>query len=365
MTRTRHRALHSVRGCALFLLLGACGDGVADYADAGLPVVLDAQVVDAPPTPRADANLIDAAIPPDAVPGSSCAAAIVLQPGNSHLGDTSSQGNSGSRSCAAGSSTSPDTLYRIDLPDVPTDLLVTVRVDEDLEQPFDAVLAVESACGVPDTEVACSDFGLSESLEALAMVGPAFIHVDGTAQYGDSPSGSYQLDVQTRSIAGLDQACDPEKLSSRCEAGLRCVASLCQSDSKSLSCTEAEAAQTGVDQTGRTHAFMADHFQGSCAFDPAAGASEALFSLSLAQAADLRISTDLGPTDFDTVIYLLSACEGTELACHDDVSASLSNFNSELVVSAVPAGDYIIVIDGSSPQAPTGNFGLRVDVTPL
>ena len=101
----------------------------------------------------------------------------------------------------------------------------------------------------------------SGNATTLAMFGPAFIHVDGTAQYGGSPSGSYQLDVQTRSIAALDQACDPELQSSRCEAGLRCAASLCQIDSKILACTEAQPSLTGVDQSFRTHAFMADHFQ--------------------------------------------------------------------------------------------------------
>ena len=359
-------SMHTTTTATLLILLtaSACGEAAvsADAQDSA-PGVADAALVDAGAIDAARPAIFDAAPRPDAIPGFTCAAPITLNPGQSQLGDTSNYSASSSGSCSSGSASSNDTIYRVPLPAEPTDVIANVLVDTDVAVPFDAVLAIQSTCGDVNSEQACSDFSFSESVEALALTNEAFVLVDGTAQFGGSATGPYQLDVSTRSIAPIDASCDPLGLSSRCQQGLFCAGGTCQTESPQLACAQAAALQPGLIQHAHTHAYQGDLFQGSCAFDTAAGAGEALFSFRLDQASDIDITTDLPGTTFDTVLYLIAACDGTELACADDVAASAGNFSSRLQTTNLPAGDYLLVIDGSSTAAPTGRVSVRLDVS--
>ncbi len=347
----------------LAMAMGACGgdtpvgpDGSPGAFDAA-PTTIDAAHIDAATPP-----IFDAAPSPDAIPGFICSAPIELLPGGSALGSSSDYVNTTSGSCSVGSQSAKDVLYRVPLPSTPTDLIARVTVDEDASSPFDAVVFIQTTCGDETTEVACSDFGLGESVEALGLTDEAIVVVDGTTQFGGAPDGSYQLDVTTRSIEPELASCDPQGLASRCDTGLLCASGQCQTESAALACSEAVPIVAGIVYQAQTHAFQGDLFQGSCAFDTNSGAGEALFAFTLTATSNVEITTDLPGTDFDTVIYLRSACEGEELACADDIDPGSSNFRSRLQASALPAGDYLVVVDGASAAAPNGRVSLRLSV---
>jgi hypothetical protein len=136
-------------------------------------------------------------------------------------------------------------------------------------------------------------------------------------------------------------------------------------ESPSLACSLATAIASGSEVTVETHAYQTDFSQGSCAFKTSANAGEALFAFTLAQPSSIVATTDFAETSFDTVLYLKSECEGAELACADDIDAANSNFRSRLQVANLPAGDYILAVDGASSAAPNGRVRLRFDATPL
>tara|TARA_R110002096_G_scaffold44526_9_gene120316 strand:+ start:8396 stop:9490 length:1095 start_codon:yes stop_codon:yes gene_type:complete len=352
---------------ALALLASACGSsGDAGQAD-GAPALVDAasETIDAAriDAARIDAAPIaDAAPRPDAIPGFTCGAPVPLAPGDSFLGDTSDYNNTSSASCSAGTQSARDTVFRVVLPSTPTDLIARVTVDSDATPTFDAVVSIQTSCGDADTEVACSDFGFSEQAVALGLSDEAFISVDGTEQFGGSPDGAYQLDVSTRAIVAELATCDALGLTSRCETGFLCSEEQCQAESPALACSLATPLTPGIEVGAQTHAYQTDFFQGSCAFKASAGAGEAFFSFSLTETSSIDVTTDLPGTNFDTVLYLKSACEGAELACADDIDPDNSNFLSRLQVSDLPAGDYLIVVDGASNAAPSGSVRLRLDV---
>jgi hypothetical protein len=62
------------------------------------------------------------------------------------------------------------------------------------------------------------------------------------------------------------------------------------------------------------------------------------------------------------VLYLRSAtCDGTEVACEDDVAADRHDFKSLLEATALPPVTYYLYVDGSSLTSGTGHY--RLDVT--
>ncbi|MGC4120841.1 MAG: hypothetical protein QM765_40945 [Myxococcales bacterium] len=81
-------------------------------------------------------------------------------------------------------------------------------------------------------------------------------------------------------------------------------------------------------------------------YDPK-GRPEGAVRLHLATAATrLTLSTDHPGTNFDTVLYLLPGCPNDvfgSLGCNDEGGAT--NSSSTLVLTDVPAGDYLVVID--------------------
>jgi hypothetical protein len=351
---------------ALLAPLAACGDNLSPATDAGLDAdaaSIDGAVIDA--APALDADTTDAGPTPDARAGLSCALPFEISPGESHLGDTTNHSDQTRASCSPGSGNANDATYHLVLPAEPVDVIATVSVDESVSSPYDAVLSLRKSCTTPDSELGCADIGFSDRLEVLAVQDEAYLLVDGTSQFGGQSEGGYQLDLRTRSIVGEGGSCDLDLLSSRCASGLRCSSGQCVTDSADLACADSRSLPLGVIVHDATHAFEPDFRQGSCAFDPDSGSPERSFALHLDTSSDLTIRSDVGNTAIDTVIYLLSACDGTELGCADDIDAAGGIFQSRLELSAVPAGDYIVVVDGASASTGTGPFGLLVTASPV
>jgi hypothetical protein len=198
----------------------------------------------------------------------------------------------------------------------------------------------------------------------LAVSGPVYLIVDGTAQHDGDPDGAYMLSTAVRTIVGESEACDPAGVTSRCAAGFRCTGSLCVADSPAALCAEATDLTGGGTVTRTTFAYEANHYDGSCRFDVDASFSEHVYTVTVGAGADLVVSTDNSTTDFDTYIYMRAAsCDGAEVGCADDVDVAANNLTSTLTASNLGAGTYYIFVDGSSPAPGTGTY--RLDVTVL
>lgn len=345
----------------------ACGGGDAADPDGAVdapPPAADAFVADAPPDapPAVDGAPADAA-----VLGANCMFPRVLAPGDSDTGDTSTFPHSGTANCSNGTGGNPDAVYLFDLGDTgPRDLTVTATVDEGATPPFDVVLHARTTCGTRQSEVACIDAGYSERLEILAQTGEVYVFVDGTPQHGGATTGAYDLTTSVRDVVATTAACDPAAIANRCEAGARCVGSVCVADSAALACTEAttlDVSSGSAQAIATTYGYAADHYQGSCGF--ASGQPEHIYTFTLAAQSDLSATTDNAGTNFDTYLYLRSAaCDGAELGCHDDVDTAGHNLRSTLTITDLPAGTYYLFVDGSSPSPGTGSYQLDLTVTP-
>jgi hypothetical protein len=345
------------------ILLIACGDDGAADPDAAAPTP-DATVPapDARPTPDA-APVIDATPPP---PGATCAQAIALGAGQTHSGTTAGLPGNTSASCSAGSSATPEAFHTIAAGETPIDLLIQAAVDEDARPPFDVVLSARTTCADPGTELACADSGWGERLELLGVTGDITVIVDATDQYDGATTGAYTLTSRVRDIVAEDGTCDPAGLASRCADTLRCSAGTCVPDSPALACADAvdltaALADGTEDLTATTYAFAADHYQGSCAYDPDAGTPEHIYRLDLTGPTDLVATTDFPETNFDTYLYLREGtCDGPELTCHDDIDTPAINLKSRIEQTALPTGTYYLYVDGSSAPAGTGTYRLQI-----
>ncbi len=150
-----------------------------------------------------------------------------------------------------------------------------------------------------------------------------------------------------------------------CAPGLATSTNTCTS-AASLVTASCKAAPKLDPAKGATKAY--GHAQGVSLWDAPPGCvpsdaterPEGSVSLHLATAAaTLTITTALPETEFDTAVYLVHGCAPTSaaaLGCNDDVDG----FSSTLVLKAVPAGDYTIIVE-SVPRS-GGNFGLSVKV---
>jgi len=356
-----------VRSAAgLFLALattlgpGGCNGGGSTPADAAA----DAQPApDATPPVDAvsiDAFLADAWVPPH---GATCLDPFSLTPGQAHSADTSALIDQLAGGCSVGSGIAPDAIYLLDLGETARDLTATVSIDEEAAPPFDVVLYARTDCADAETSIGCADASWGERLELLAVSGSVTLVVDGTDQYGGALQGPFTLSTAVRDIAGPGAACDPAGVTSRCQAGSRCVSSLCAADDAALACSLAVASPDDLSAT--THAYAGDFYSGSCAHDSEASFPEHLYRIELAAASDLVATTDLPETDFDTYLYLRStSCDGTEVGCHDDVDDEGYNLRSTLSLTALPAGVYYLFVDGSSASPGTGTYRLQVTVAP-
>jgi hypothetical protein len=106
------------------------------------------------------------------------------------------------------------------------------------------------------------------------------------------------------------------------------------------------------DETGTwsgSHSSSDQAHQGAC--PPAVGNLE--FTWTAPQAGTYTYST--AGSDFDTVIYVLDACGGTELVCNDDVIG----FQSELSFTALQGEQFIIGLGGFNSAQ--GEYEIRID----
>jgi hypothetical protein len=98
--------------------------------------------------------------------------------------------------------------------------------------------------------------------------------------------------------------------------------------------------------TGTSAAASAD-YTGSCG---GARGRDVVFQYTLTETTDVYMNT-FG-SDFDTVIYVTTACGGgTELGCSDDERSTLQ---SELLLTDQPAGSYYVILDSYFGTA--GNY---------
>lgn len=88
-------------------------------------------------------------------------------------------------------------------------------------------------------------------------------------------------------------------------------------------------------------------------------AGEQIYQLTLYEPAHLSVTTDLGPTRFDTAIYLRSRCgtQASELACAGPGGALGDTFEIDLA-----PGTVFLFVDGRGGQ--TGPFALAVTAAP-
>jgi cysteine-rich repeat protein len=110
--------------------------------------------------------------------------------------------------------------------------------------------------------------------------------------------------------------------------------------------------------TGATTGSSGDVLTGSCG-EGSPGAPEAVFAVTPNDSGLMIASTDNGLTDFDTVLYVLGACDDptSELACNDDVAQGVTT--SEVVWQATAGTTYYIVVDGYEAA---GGFELTVEI---
>lgn len=85
-----------------------------------------------------------------------------------------------------------------------------------------------------------------------------------------------------------------------------------------------------------------------CSTNNPTGRPEGVVKLRLAQRADRLVLSTIGPsTGFDTTLYVLSGCPDTAadaLGCADD-ARDAGTSSSILVLTDLPAGDYLVVVD--------------------
>jgi hypothetical protein len=80
---------------------------------------------------------------------------------------------------------------------------------------------------------------------------------------------------------------------------------------------------------------------------------EAVYAMVLSTSASVVVTTDLPPTNYDTILYVRSVCESvaTELGC-DDVGAG-----DTVSLPNLPAGTYFVIVDSHTISG-EGDFGL-------
>lgn len=174
----------------------------------------------------------------------------------------------------------------------------------------------------------------------------------------------------TLPVRTAGQSCDPKGFDV-CGAGLSCspgvvgaTANKCSSAAP-IRTQQCNAAPVLIPVAGGAHVVgsaeggsLWDAPSGCATADPI-GRPEGVVVLRLTDRADtVRVSTAGAGTNFDTVLYVLPGCPNDTtdvLACNDDVPQS--NGASEVVLTNVPAGDYLVIIDSFDPNG--GSFELH------
>ena len=90
---------------------------------------------------------------------------------------------------------------------------------------------------------------------------------------------------------------------------------------------------------GDSTGYPAESVSGVCGGD----GPEAYYAFTLDAPASVVLDT-IG-SDFDTLLYVRTACDGEEMGCNDDRKDDPAE-GSRIVFRALPAGDYLVIVDG-------------------
>ena len=213
----------------------------------------------------------------------------------------------------------------------------------------DTVLYVQTQCGDLLSEIACNDdrnglFSPSE-LEFIAEPGVQYFIVVDTLIGG----GLYQLNV---TYLDVDVTPSPEcAVDADCGAG-QCVSGECVDAPAPVAdaCDAPTAINGSGDYAGST-ANGGATYAGSCG--RSAASPEQAFLIQPERSGLASLSLD---ADFDTVMYVRTACEGAEVSCDDDSGAGNA---SALSFEATAGQAYYVFVDGYNGAS--GAFTLRYD----
>ena len=226
------------------------------------------------------------------------------------------------------------------------------------ERPLPAAVLGQTAFG---PLVVYSVDGLFDLLPSTASARVSLLDAVGLA------SGPVRASFAAVPLRALGQGCDPAGLADLCQGELACTGAVCQVPAGAPAACAAAQPIVASGMLAGTLPPGPGVFEGRCAFSR--GLGDAVYRLSLPQAADVSISTDPAPSDpaLDTVIYLRRTCTdpASQLACNDDLGPG--NVHSQLQLLNLAAGDYFLFVDGSRNGAGfvgSGPFGLSIQITP-
>ncbi len=173
-------------------------------------------------------------------------------------------------------------------------------------------------------------------------------------------------------VRAQGQTCDPRGFDV-CGANLVCSPGIVSRANTCVNASNLRAAKcqatpvlvataAGAVFSGRTEGASLWDSPAGCSTNDPKGRPEGVVMVRLPQRANrLTLSTALPGTTFDTTVYVLSGCPSSSVdayACSDDAAGQLGA--SEAVLTDLPAGDYLVVID--SFDAVGGNFELKATV---
>ncbi len=231
----------------------------------------------------------------------------------------------------------PALTFELDLRDVPGEVELLVEFDAE----FDPALRLESESCADPLLLACNR-DHSEGVERAVLsqrLTPGLYRLVAGAEELDT-SGEFRLLVRARDARAR---CNRAPPNDTCATAIDLEPRL--------------LVQTVV---GSTHCAGDDAYsRWYCSWDHA---PDVFYRLDLRGEAEpklLHATTDLVPTRFDTVLYVLEGSHGgcfDTLACNDDAPHATFSSASEITALLQP-GEYFLAVDGSLS---TGDFGLRV-----
>ncbi len=159
--------------------------------------------------------------------------------------------------------------------------------------------------------------------------------------------------------------------SDRCTSDTQCCSRTCTRDTRVCS-SAARACVAPIDlnvegtRTGNTFTIIGSTIgmpateTGRCGGD-ASGSPEIAYAFVAPVSGPVTITTNFPETVFDTIVYVRSSCDGIELACNDDISATAGP--SRLTMTMTAGQRAIIFVDGWALRGPAqGYFKLQLSM---
>jgi hypothetical protein len=272
--------------------------------------------------------------------------------GNMNL--TGTLGTTGPNAMGTCGGTDAEDIYRVTIDGNDGALLLTAG-----SSTADVVMYVRSDCDEPSSEIACA-VGKTDGSAVLYFgpltAGTYYLFVDG-----DAP-GSYE--ISTESLLGGHSACS---FAQDCGLGWSCTDTT--ENEKCLGagpgeCTIAQAftgagpfsATANNTSPGSFHAAQLGADDGGW-YSP-----ETVYTIALAASvSDLEVSTIATSTNYDTLLYVETSCDGQVVGWNDDAPGHVAGA-SDLHTGPLAAGTYYVFVDGYFGAM--GTAGLSIDVTP-